>query len=159
MITYYRDPAVRVTSDAIHVDGAAYRLDELAKVWHRRGERSLRTVAGRGALALTVVVPLVIAAIGLAVAFAWDTSPVNRLAVVVGAGLAAFLAGPLADQILELMDRSYARGAHVLEIWAAWRGQPVLLLRTRDALRFGTIYRAVQRAVEAPRAIGYRPSR
>jgi hypothetical protein len=56
--------------------------------------------------------------------------------------------GPLADFMLERMDRSYARGSRSLEIWATWRGQQVLLLQTGDALRFGQIYRALQRALE-----------
>jgi hypothetical protein len=70
--------------------------------------------------------------------------------VIAGAVLVGFLAGPLADVLLERMDRSYARGSRQVEIWALWRGRRVLLLRTGDQLRFGKIYRALQRAMESP---------
>jgi hypothetical protein len=36
----------------------------------------------------------------------------------------------------------------VNEIWVRYAGEDQLLLRTSNALRFGQIYRAVQRAVE-----------
>jgi hypothetical protein len=42
----------------------------------------------------------------------------------------------------------YSRGVVVQEIWADWHGQDILLLRCSDQLRFGQIYRALQRAVE-----------
>ncbi|GAB3955283.1 hypothetical protein GCM10027614_64080 [Micromonospora vulcania] len=68
---------------------------------------------------------------------------------IVGASVLVGLAvGPVADFLFEHLDRSYAKGSRQLEIWARWRGQPVRLLRTGDALRFGQIYRALQRAVE-----------
>ena len=54
------------------------------------------------------------------------------------------------------MDRSYARGSRQLEIWARWRGREVRLLSTRDALRFGQIYRALQRAMENDRTAARR---
>ena len=44
-MTYYRDRAVRVTADSIEVNGRAYPLGELARVWHRRGQRSWRALA------------------------------------------------------------------------------------------------------------------
>ncbi|HEY2949095.1 MAG TPA: DUF6232 family protein [Micromonosporaceae bacterium] len=154
MTTYYRDAFVQVTSDAVQVDGRRYPLAELTRVWHRRGARSWRTLAGRGALGLALLVPLVTAGIGLVVALLIDASLGGRILLVLGACLVGLLAGPLADVLLERVDRSYARGAHTVEIWATWRGAPVLLLRTEDALRFGQIYRALQRASErapAPR--------
>jgi hypothetical protein len=146
--TFYRDQEVRVTSDAIQVDGRAYPLAELVRVWHRRGERSWRAVAGRGAIGVAMLVPLVLAAIGIAVAVTLDASTTTTVAVVAGAVLVGLLAGPLADVLLEHMDRSYAQGSREIEIWALWRGSPVLLLRTGDRLRFGKIYRALQRALE-----------
>jgi hypothetical protein len=154
MITYYRDKSVHVTSAAIQVDGHSYPLPELTRIWHRRGERSWRAAAGRGALLATVGVPLVVAALGLVIALRWDTTALNRLAVIAVAALIGLLAGPLLDYVLEFVDRSYARGAHEYEIWAEPRGgqarrsAPVRLLHTSDALRFGQVYRALQRAVE-----------
>jgi len=150
MITYYRDPSVLVTSDAIRVDGRSYPLAELARVWHRRGRRSWRTVAGRGALGVAMLVPLGLAAIGIAVALTFDASRNTTIALVGGAILVGLAVGPLADFLLEHMDRSYARGTRAQEIWAEWRGTQVLLVQTGDALRFGKIYRALQRAIELP---------
>jgi hypothetical protein len=146
--TLYRDPTVQVTSAAIEVDGRAYALAEFARVWHRRGERSWRAVAGRGALGLAMLAPVGLGLVGLAVALSVDASAPTRVAMVLGAVLVGFLAGPLADVLLEHMDRSYARGSREIEIWALWRGRPVLLLRTADQLRFGKIYRALQRALD-----------
>jgi hypothetical protein len=87
------------------------------------------------------------------VALSWQTSALNRLAAIAVALLVGVLAGPLLDYVLEYVDRSYARGAHEYEIWAEPRGEggrggPVRLWHTRDALRFGKVYRAIQRAVE-----------
>jgi hypothetical protein len=148
--TLYRDPDVRVTSQLIEVDGRRYALAELARVWHRRGERSWRALAGRGALGLAMLVPVGLGLIGVAVGLSIDASPTVTVAMVLGAVLVGFLAGPLADVLLEHLDRSYARGSREVEIWALWRGREVLLLRTGDQLRFGKIYRALQRALEAP---------
>jgi hypothetical protein len=154
MTVYYRDPSVEVTSDAVQVDGRHYPLAELARIWHQRGSRSWSALAGRGALGFALLGPLVAAAIGLVIAVRIDASLGGRIALVLGACLVGLLAAPLADVLLERVDRSYARGAHTHEIWASWRGSPVLLVRTGDALRFGQIYRALQRASEratAPR--------
>ncbi|MEJ3749334.1 DUF6232 family protein [Actinomycetes bacterium KLBMP 9797] len=148
MVTYYRDKSVRVTSEAIQVDGQAYPLPELARVWHGRGARSWRALASRGALIAAIVGPLVAAAIGMVIAVRLRASVDVTIAIVGVSALVGLAAAPVADFVLEHVDRSYARGARTLEMWATWRGHPVLLLRTGDALRFGKIYRAVQRALE-----------
>jgi hypothetical protein len=95
-----------------------------------------------------MVGPLVAAAIGIMIAVLLHSSVTVTIAIVGVSCLVGLAAGPLADVLLELMDRSYARGDRTLEIWATWRGRPVLLLATGDALRFGQIYRALQRALE-----------
>lgn len=148
MVTYYGDGSVRITSDAIQVDGRTYPLRELDQVWHARGRRSWRRLAGRGALGAAMVGPLVAAAIGILIAVLLRASTTVTIAIVGVSCLVGFSAGPLADALLERMDRSYARGDRTMEIWATWRGQPVLLVQTDDALRFGRIYRALQRALE-----------
>ncbi|MEV1286439.1 DUF6232 family protein [Micromonospora sp. NPDC049679] len=149
MITYYDDRFVQVTSAAIRVGGRSYPLAELAGVWHRRGSRSWRAVAGRGALGAALIGPLVAAAIGISIALSIDAST-NATVTLVGVScLVGLAAGPLADLLLDRMDRSYDRGAHDLQIWADVRGTPVLVLQTRDALKFGQIYRALQRAMES----------
>lgn len=148
MTLYYRDREVLVTSDSLQVAGRDYPLRALVRVWHRRGERSWRALAGRGALGAAMLVPLVFAALGILVALRIDASRSVTIALVGGACLVGLAAAPLADLLLERVDRSYDRGSHRLEIWADVAGTPVMLLQTRDAQRFGQIYRALQRALE-----------
>ncbi|HEX8628262.1 MAG TPA: DUF6232 family protein [Catenuloplanes sp.] len=156
MITYYRDRHVEVTSQRLRVDGQAYPLRDLARVWHRRGRRSWSALAGRGALGAAMLVPLVAAAIGIVVALRIHASTSTTIAVIGAAVLVGLAAGPVADLVLDRVDRSYSRGSRSLEIWADVRGNPLLLLRTRDALRFGQIYRALQRALEQTEQPGAR---
>lgn len=159
MITYYRDRHVEVTSQSLRVDGRAYPLRDLARVWHHRGARSWSALAGRGALGAVMLGPLVAAAIGIAVAVQIDASRTTTIALVGGAILVGLAVGPVADFVLEHVDRSYSRGSRRLEIWADVRGTPMLLLQTRDALRFGQIYRALQRALERAELPGARSAR
>jgi hypothetical protein len=149
-VTYYDDGSIRITSEALHVDGTAYPLRALRRVWHHRGRRSWRRVAGRGALGGALFVPVVTAVIGLVVALRIDASATVTVALVGGSCLAGLAAAPLADILLEHMDRSYAQGSRELQMWAEVRHRAVLLLRTDDAQRFGQIYRALQRALESP---------
>ena len=158
MITYYDDKSVQVTSTAVRVDGRSYPLGELGVVWHRRGNRSWRVLAGRGAIGAALAGPLVAAVLGIGLAVWLHRSPVVTIAIVGASVLVGLGIGPLADVLFEHLDRSYARGSREREMWARWRGRPVRLLHTGDALRFGQIYRAVQRAMEsvpaAQKAIG-----
>ncbi|TNH30617.1 hypothetical protein FHG89_07030 [Micromonospora orduensis] len=148
MITYYDDRSVQVTSTAVRVDGRSYPLAEITMVWHRRGSRSWRVLVGRGAIGAALAGPLIAAVLGIAVAVWLHRSPTVTIAIVGASVLVGLAVGPVADFLFEHLDRSYARGGRQLEMWARWRGQPVRLLRTGDALRFGQIYRAVQRAME-----------
>jgi hypothetical protein len=148
-MVYYSDKSVRITSETIRISGRDYPLRELMRVWHTRGARSWRAVAGRGAIGVAIVGPLVAAALGILVALRLHASATVTVAIVGVSCLVGLAVGPIADFLLERMDRSYARGAQTRQIWANWRGQPVLLLETGDALRFGQIYRALQRALES----------
>lgn len=155
MVTvYYRDQHVQVTSDAVRVDGATYPVAALALVWHQRGPATTRTRsrrAGRGALILIISI-LPLAAIVCALSLVYSASDRSRwglAAVIVAVGLIAALAlAPLAEVPLGWLDRSYDRGNRVNELWVRYAGHDQMLLRTTNALRFGQIYRAVQRAVE-----------
>ena len=154
--TYYDDHAVRVTSEFVEVQGRRFALAECAQIWHRRGRRSWGEMAQRGALGAALTGPLVAAALGIALAV-WLRPSVTVTVGIVGVSLLLGLAvGPVADFLLEYMDRSYARGSRQLEIWARWRGREVRLLNTRDALRFGQVYRALQRAMENDRTAARR---
>ncbi|MER7591087.1 DUF6232 family protein [Micromonospora sp. NPDC127501] len=148
MITYYDDRSVQVTSSTVRIDGRSYKLADITMIWHRRGTRSWRVLVGRGAIGAALAGPLVAAVLGIGVAVWLHRSPTVTIAIVGASVLVGLAVGPVADFLFEHLDRSYARGSRQLEIWARWRGQPVRLLRTGDALRFGQIYRAVQRAVE-----------
>lgn len=152
MTTYYRDGEVLITSSVVRMAGRELRPADLRQVWHRRGRRSWGTIAGRGALGLAILTPILIGALGILVAFLIDASRSTTIALVGGGILVGLVAAPLADVLLEQVDRSYDRGSRTREIWARTPAGDVLLLRTPDAARFGRVYRALQRALEpAPR--------
>jgi hypothetical protein len=151
MTTYYRDPEVLITSAGVRMPGRDLRLDELLLVWHQRGRRSWGAIAGRGAIGLAILIPILIGALGIAIAFLIDASTSTTLALVGGGILIGLVTLPLADVLLEFVDRSYDRGSRTREIWGRTRQGDVLLLRTGDAARFGRIYRALQRALEPDR--------
>lgn len=147
-ITYYDAGAVTVTSELIRVGGQAYRLAELDRIWHERSGRSWTVLFGRSALLAAIVGPLLAAVLGILVALRLAASPTVTLAIVGFSALLGLAVAPVADFLLEYVDRSYTRGARSLELWVRWRGRPLRLLQSRDALEFGKIYRAVQRAAE-----------
>lgn len=148
MIIYYDRPPVRITSAEIRVGRECYPLAELSQVWPQRVERSWRVLAGRGALITMIFGPLVAALAGLLLAISLGVSLTATAIAVVASCLVGLAAGPVADLLLNRLDNSYLRGAYRLELWARWRGQPVRLISSRDALRFGQIYRALARALE-----------
>ncbi|MDG4823428.1 DUF6232 family protein [Asanoa sp. WMMD1127] len=154
MTVYYRDQHVQVTSDAVRVDGVLYPVAALEMVWHKRGSGTTGTRSrrlGRGALILIIsILPLaaIVCAISL-VYSAGDRAAWGLAAAVLGAGvIGALVLLPFAELPLSWLDRSYDEGTAVNEIWIRYAGHDQLLLRTTNTLRFGQIYRAVQRAVE-----------
>lgn len=148
MTTYYRDGDVWITSSGVRMNGRELRLSDLRQVWHKRGRRSWGTIAGRGALGLAMLVPILVGALGILVAFLIDAARSTTIALAGGGILIGLAAAPLADVLLEHVDRSYDRGSRTREIWARTPQGDVLLLRTPDNARFGRIYRALQRALE-----------
>ena len=148
MVTYYRDRDVLVTSAGVRISGRDYRLGEFARVWHERGRRQWSAVAGRGALGIAMIAPVLVGILGVLVALVIDASVSTTIALAGGGILVGLAAMPLADVLLEFVDRSYDRGSRRLEIWADVRGSRMLLLQTDDAQRFGRIYRALQRALD-----------
>jgi hypothetical protein len=147
MTTYYRDPEVWITSAGIRMNGRDLPLSSLVRVWHRRGPRSWRTVAGRGALGLAILAPIVVGGLGITVALLIHASTTLTVALLGGGLLVGLATIPVADLLLDQVDRSHDRGSHAREIWARTPAGDVLLLSTRDRARFGRIYRALQRAV------------
>jgi hypothetical protein len=150
MTTFYRDPEVLITSSGVRANGRDLPLNALVKVWHRRGPRSWGTVASRGMLALAILAPLAIGGQGVAIGLILHASATVTALLIGGGILIGLLTVPVADLILDRIDRSYDRGSHDLEIWARTPREEVLLLGTRDRARFGRVYRALQRALEQP---------
>lgn len=155
MVIYYDDRRVRVTSAELRVDGIAYRLDELTHVWHRRR-------AGTGTLSrqsARTVLMLVGGGLGLACFCVASTVLRARLwfrhdlmglvLLVVGFLVGAAVTWPLWELMLSGMDRLHIHGVDTHELWVRRGDEDLLLLRTSDALRFGQIYRALGRALEA----------
>jgi Family of unknown function (DUF6232) len=147
MTTYYRDQDVLVTSSGVRMGGRAYRLAEFDRVWHAHGRRRLSEAAGRGALGLAMLSPLVLGGLAVVAALSLHASLRTTLIVTFGGVLLGLLSVPLADVLLDRVDRSYDRGSRRREIWGRVRGTDVLLLSTDDAQRFGRIYRALERAL------------
>jgi hypothetical protein len=148
MTTYYRDPDVLITSSGIHMNGREFRLPELLQVWHTRGGRSWSVIAKRGVLGLAILIPLLVGALAIGVALLVHMDVAHSLAMLVGGVLVGLAVVPVADLLLERVDRSYDAGSRTVEIWGRVRDGDVLLLRTTNAQRFGRIYRALQRAME-----------
>jgi hypothetical protein len=148
MTTYYRDGDVVITSSGVRLNGHDYALAELRQVWHRAGRRSWRTIANRGALGMAMLLPIVVGALGVGIALVAHASVAVTAGLIGGGVLVGLATVPLADLLLDRVDRSYDRGSRPREIWGRTRQGDVLLLRTTDAARFGRIYRALQRALE-----------
>jgi hypothetical protein len=147
MTMYYRDQDVLVTSAGVRIGGRTWPLGEFERVWHAQGRRRLRASAGRGVLGLAMLTPLVLGGLAVAVAFSLHASR-NLTMIVAFAGVLLGLASvPLADVLLDRVDRSYDRGSRSREIWGRIRGRDVLLMQTDDAQRFGRVYRALDRAL------------
>jgi hypothetical protein len=147
MTMYYRDQDVLVTSAGVRIGGRSWPLGEFEQVWHAQGRRRLRATAGRGVLGLAMLIPLVLGGLAVAVAFSLHASR-NLTLIVAFVGVLLGLASvPLADVLLDRVDRSYDRGSRSRQIWGRIRGRDVLLMQTDDAQRFGRVYRALDRAL------------
>ncbi|MEO3777117.1 DUF6232 family protein [Micromonospora sp. B11E3] len=154
MAIYYRDDAVQVTSESIRAGGHAVRIADVTYVWHARGRTTLAVrgrVLGRGVLVLLLSLPPLVALVCV-VSLAWSAQDRGNwtlaLLVLAACAVGALALVPFLEVPLGWLDRSYERGSRVHELWVQHHGREEMLLRTPDALRFGQIYRAVQRAVE-----------
>jgi uncharacterized protein DUF6232 len=152
---YYRDVEVMVTDTAVMIGARTFRIADLQYVWHQRGRPTWRTVTRRlGRLVLIVVLTAPVVAIGVVVTDvlfgprSLATRTVTALVIVALGLIALMLLSPVFELQMMALERSYDRGTAVREIWVRWRDQDVMMLRTTDALRFGRIYRAIERAVE-----------
>jgi hypothetical protein len=152
MTTFYRDNAVYVGSAEFQVEDQAYRLEDLELVWHRRGPRGapgVALIAGRFLLIFAVLGGIVAAGIAMR---GMDFSGYDSTTVLIGAVVGVVLAGTVGlfvvEGLITLIERSYEKGGAEHQIWARHLNADILLFATRDKLRFGKIYRALQRAIE-----------
>lgn len=155
MVTlYYRDDTVQVTSESLRAGERIIPISEVTYVWHARGPATARDRTrrlGRGVLIFLLSIPPLVAIVcGVSLVYAaHDTGEWLLVATIVAVcAVGVLILTPLLELPLGWLDRSYDRGVRSQELWVQYRGQKVMLLRTSDALRFGRIYRAVQRAVE-----------
>ena len=155
MIVYYRDDRVQVTSESVRAGDHAVPIAEVTYVWHARGPITARQgshLVGRGILIFLLSIPPLVAVVCVvALAYSAQARGDWKLAVtiVVVCVVLALALTPFLEFPLRWLDRSYDRGgAGLHELWVQRRGEEIMLLRTSDGLRFGQIYRAVQRAVE-----------
>lgn len=155
MTLYYRDATVQVTSDVLQIGGQRIPIGELTYVWHAKGPGSTRARAhllGRGVLIFLFSVPPLLAVICvLSLVYAAQDRGDWKLAglIIAGGVVGALALTPFLELPLGWLDRSYdTGGAQANELWVQYQGQEVMLLSTTDGLRFGQIYRAVQRAIE-----------
>jgi hypothetical protein len=152
MTTYYRDNAVYIGSAELLVDDRAYRLDDLELVWHRRGPRgSMGVAVVLIRVSLVVAILVGIAARASAMRHV-DFSRYDKTMVLAGALLGVVLIGTvglfIVEGVITLIERTYERGGAEMQIWGRYFGADELLFATRDKLKFGKIYRALQRAIE-----------
>jgi hypothetical protein len=152
MTTYYRDNAVYVGTDGFQVEDQAYRLADLELVWHRRGPRGgagVALIAGRFLLVFVVLGGIAAAALAMrGVDFKGYDSTTILAGAVAGVVLATAVGLFLVEGLITVIERSYEKGSVEHQIWARHSNMDILLFATRDKLRFGKIYRALQRAIE-----------
>jgi hypothetical protein len=152
MSVFYRDRSVRIGSDALHVADQVYPLEDLELVWHRRGSRGPAGAAVIATPVLLIVALIGCLAVGVVLIRRVPFAQYNGAVVLAGALVTVVLLGVLGmfavDGLLSLVERSYRHGSVELQIWARYHGRDVLLFATRDRMRFGKVYRALQRAVE-----------
>jgi len=154
MTLYYQDDTVQVTSESIRAGGMVVPIDEVTYVWHDRGTPTMAVrgrVLGRGVLVLLLSLPPLVALVCV-VSLVYSAQDRNNwpvvLTIVAAGAVGALALAPFLELPLSWLDRSYERGSKVNELWVQHRGREVMLVSSPDALRFGQIYRAVQRAVE-----------
>ena len=136
----YREPGVRVTSDAFIVAGRRFTITELTHLQTARGPHDRLT------LRAVMVTAAVLIGIGVALGYTGDLYrlPASTYA---GLGLAAFVPVGLA-----LVGHRWRPPAY--ELWGRYKGSTVLLFSSDHERQFGQVTRALIRAREAARLGG-----
>jgi hypothetical protein len=153
MRTYYRDPEIYLTSSAIWFDERRYPLDGIEGMWRRsRGLPGGRLV---GQLAILIAVgALAVLGFGLGLQHHLNSGMLTRLfgsttglvvLAVVGLGLSVAVVLAI-EAVLHGME-SARRFGRQQELWVRYLGTDLLVLTTSDSVRFGTVHRALIRAL------------
>jgi hypothetical protein len=152
MLVYYRDKRILITTVAIWVDGEPHSFDRFDRVWRESGGVSrvlLRWIA--------VLAGALTAGYALAAALPdlhrhydnWLTAGAgSSVLILIGALAAGGLLVLLLEAILYGIEGAREHGRYH-ELWVVRDGDQLLLLRMSDATKFGQVYRALTRAMEA----------
>ena len=150
--TYYRDDAVHISSGGVRVGDDWYPLPTLTYVWHRRTGKVRHGVYMTVSRLLAVGLVIAILVIGGILARNIDLSGDQKTMLIAGGILGVVLIGGLAafgvEGLLNLVDRTHEHNKGLHEIWVRSGDQELMIYATTDSIRFGQIYRALQRAME-----------
>ena len=109
-----------------------------------------------GRVVLILAVFAIIAGGGMAMR-GIDFSGYDNSTILIGAVVGVVVIGAVGlfvvEGVITVIERSYEKGGAEHQIWARHLNTDILLFATRDKLRFGKIYRALQRAMERPQPI------
>jgi hypothetical protein len=139
-VELYREPGVRVTSEAFLVAGRRYPVGELTDLHTGRGPHDSLTVRA------VVVTAGVLAGVGAALGYAGGLYRLSAEAYL-ALGVAAFV--PL---LLALVGNRLRPPAY--ELWGHYRGTRQLLFSSDHERQFGQVTRALLRAREVHRLGG-----
>ncbi len=139
-VDLYRQPGVRVTSEAFIVAGRRFTIAELTQLTTARGPHDRLTLR---AVAVTAAVLI---GIGIALGYTGDLYRLPA-ATYAGLGLAAFVPVGLA-----VVGHRWRPPAY--ELWGRYQGTMVLLFSSDHERQFGQVTRALIRAREAARLGG-----
>ncbi|MFY1672885.1 DUF6232 family protein [Plantactinospora sp. WMMB334] len=139
-VDLYRQPGVRVTSEAFFVAGRKFPITELTHLQTARGPHDRLTLRAVGITAAVLI------GIGIALGYTGDLYrlPATTYA---GLGLAAFVPVGLALAGARWRPPAY-------ELWGRHKGDLVLLFSSDHERQFGQVTRALIRAREAARLGG-----
>lgn len=140
-VDLYREPGLRITSEAFIVAGRRFAIAELTHLHTARGPHDRLTIR---AVAVTTAV---LVGIGVALGYTGDLYELPGTAYL-GLGLAAFVPIGLAAAGHRWRPPAY-------ELWGRYKGSMILLFSSDHERQFGQVTRALIRAREAARLGGF----
>lgn len=153
MRTYYQDGQVLITSTAMRVGEQRYDLDELDGVWRRSGALAGRRVMLAGGVLVAALTVRAGTSPTLWLAdlshnyHRWFSHGALTTALVAVAALIIMVGTVCALEVaMRAIEDLRGNGRH-RELWVSVGGEQVLVLSTNDAVRFGKVCRALNRAM------------